>query len=195
MNRTASVERNTNETKIRAELNLDGSGNYDIETGVGFFDHMLIQAARHGFLDLTVKCSGDLNIDTHHTVEDVGIAFGSAFFRALGDKEGICRYGSAVVPMDESLALCAVDFSGRPYLAYEARFTALRIGDLDTEMIGEFFRAFAVNAGCTLHLKIISGENNHHMAEAAFKAFGQAIDQAVKIDPRVNGLRTTKGIL
>ena len=195
MSRSASIERITGETKIRVELNLDGAGTYDIETGVGFFDHMLIQAARHGFLDLTIKCSGDLNIDTHHTVEDVGIALGKAFSQALGKKEGICRYGSGTVPMDESLALCAIDFSGRPYLAYDAHFTVDRIGDLDTEMIGEFFRAFTVHAGCTLHIKMISSGNNHHMAEAVFKAFGQAVDQAVNIDPRISGLRSTKGSL
>ena len=195
MNRAASVERETNETAIRVELNLDGAGTHDIDTGIGFFDHMLVQAARHGFFDLIIKCNGDLNIDTHHTVEDVGIALGAAFSRALKNKEGLCRYGSRIVPMDESLALCAIDFSGRPYLAYDAHFTAGLIGDLDTEMIGEFFRAFTVHAGCTLHIKTISGGNNHHMAEAIFKAFGQAVDQAVRIDPRISGVRSSKGML
>ena len=195
MNRTAEVSRKTNETSIRVELNLDGAGGYDIETGIGFFDHMLAQAARHGFLDLSIKCAGDLNIDVHHTVEDTGIALGMAFARALGGKEGICRYGFKIIPMDESLALCAIDFSGRPFLAYDARFTAPRIGDLDAEMIEEFFRAFAVNAGCTLHIKALAGSNNHHIAEAVFKAFGQAIDQAVSIDPRITGPRSTKGVL
>ncbi|MDR1559688.1 MAG: imidazoleglycerol-phosphate dehydratase HisB [Clostridiales bacterium] len=195
MSRTVEIERNTNETKVKVELNLDGGGVYHIETGVGFFDHMLAQTARHGFLDLTLKCSGDLNVDTHHTVEDAGIALGMAFAAALGDKRGISRYGSKVVPMDESLALCALDFSGRPFLSYDARFQVPRIGDLDTEMIEEFFRAFAVHSGCTLHIKLLSSGNSHHMAEAVFKAFGQAIEQAVSLDPRVKGPRSTKGVL
>ncbi|MDR2649976.1 MAG: imidazoleglycerol-phosphate dehydratase HisB [Clostridiales bacterium] len=195
MSRTAEIERNTNETKIKVELNLDGGGLYRIETGIGFFDHMLAQTARHGFLDLTLKCSGDLNVDTHHTVEDAGIALGMAFAAALGDKGGICRYGSKITPMDESLALCALDFSGRPFLSFDVAFPVPRIGDLDTEMIEEFFRAFTVQAGCTLHIKLLSGGNTHHMAEVVFKAFGQAIDQAVSADPRITGPRSTKGVL
>ena len=195
MNRGALVERSTNETNITIKLYLDGSGIYSIETGIGFFDHMLAQLSRHGFLDITINCSGDLNVDTHHTAEDTGIALGMAFSQALGGKEGIRRYGSSFVPMDESLALCAIDFSGRPYLSYDAQFTTLRIGDLDSEMIEEFFRAFAVYAKCTLHIKLISGKNNHHMAEAIFKAFGQAIDQAVSLDSRIQGPRSTKGVL
>ena len=195
MKRRAVVSRDTNETKIKIELNLDGAGLYSIETGIGFFNHMLEQVAKHGFLDIDIQCSGDLQVDTHHSVEDVGIAMGMAFSQALGNKEGISRYGSKYVPMDESLALCALDFSGRPYLSFDARFTTARIGDLDVEMIEEFFRAFAVSAGCTLHIKLISGSNNHHIAEAIFKAFGQAIDQAVAIDQRIVGPRSTKGIL
>ena len=195
MNRTAVVERVTYETRIKVELNLDGAGEYEIKTGIGFFDHMLVQTARHGFLDLNINCSGDLGVDTHHTVEDTGIALGTAFFKALGNREGISRYGFKIVPMDESLALCAIDFSGRPFLAYNASFTTSRIGDLDAEMIQEFFRAFTVQAMCTLHIKLISGINNHHMAEAIFKAFGQAIDQAAAVDPRIKGPRSTKGVL
>ena len=195
MKRIALVERNTNETSITIKLDLDGSGTYSVKTGIGFFDHMLAQVSRHGFFDLTINCSGDLDVDTHHTAEDTGIALGMAFSQALGGKEGICRYGSAFVPMDESLALCAIDFSGRPFLAYDTQFTALRIGDLDSEMIEEFFRAFAIHAQCTLHIKLISGKNNHHMAEAVFKAFGQAIDQAVSPDRRIIGPRSTKGVL
>jgi len=193
--RRAVVSRDTNETKIKIDLNLDGAGIYSIETGIGFFDHMLAQVAKHGFIDIDIQCSGDLQVDTHHTVEDVGIAMGMAFSQALGSKDGISRYGSKHVPMDESLALCALDFSGRPYLSFDAGFTTPRIGDLDVEMIEEFFRAFSVSAGCTLHIKLISGSNNHHIAEAIFKAFGQAIDQAVALDQRIIGPRSTKGVL
>ena len=195
MSRSASITRDTNETHIKVGLNLDGSGEFTIDTGIGFFDHMLAQTARHGFLDLTIQCAGDLQIDTHHTVEDVGIALGCSFARALGGKEGISRYGSGIVPMDEALALCAIDFSGRPYLAFDAGFTVQRVGDLDSEMIEEFFRAFAANAGCALHVKLLAGRNNHHMAEAVFKAFGQAVEQAVSFDPRITGPRSTKGVL
>ena len=195
MSRSASVRRDTNETHVEVDLNLDGVGGFDIDTGIGFFDHMLAQIARHGFLELTVKCAGDLNVDTHHTIEDVGISLGDAFSRALGGKEGISRYGSRIVPMDESLAMCAIDFSGRAYLAYDAGFTVQRIGDMDTEMIEEFFRAFAVNAGCALHIKLLAGGNNHHMAEAIFKAFGQAVEQAAAFDQRITGPRSTKGTL
>ena len=195
MNRIASVERDTNETKIQVKVDLDGSGIYSIQTGIGFFDHMLAQTARHGFLDVNINCAGDLNVDTHHTAEDVGIAFGMAVSQALGNKDGICRYGSKHVPMDESLALFVLDFSGRPFLSYDAGFTVPRIGDLDTEMIEEFFRAFSVHAYCALHIKLISGKNNHHMAEAIFKAFGQALAQAVSLDPRIIGPRSTKGVL
>ena len=195
MSRSAVIQRNTKETKIEIDLNLDGKGTYDIQTGVGFFDHMLIQTAMHGFLDLKIKCTGDLFIDTHHTVEDVGISLGMAFSQALENKEGICRFGSKIVPMDESLALCALDFSGRPVLVYDAKFTVPCLGDLDTEMLEEFFRAFTVHAKCALHIKLISGSNNHHIAEAVFKAFGQAIEQAVALDPRIIGPRSTKGVL
>jgi len=186
MKRSTVVERTTHDTKIKIEANLDGTGKYDIKTGIGFFDHMLEQMARNGFLDLSVQCTGDLKSDTHHTIENVGISLGMAFSLALGNKEGISRYGFKIVPMDESLALCAVDFSGRPFLGFNVPFTVPRLGDFDTETIEEFFRAFTVYAGCTLHIKMISGGNNHHMAEAVFKAAGQAISQAIAIDPRIS---------
>jgi imidazoleglycerol-phosphate dehydratase len=193
--RKAIVKRDTNETKIKIDLNLDGTGIYSIKTGIGFFDHMLAQVAKHGFIDMDVQCSGDLEVDTHHTVEDVGIVMGMAFSEALGSKDGISRYGSKHVPMDEALALCVLDFSGRPYLSFDANFTTERIGELEVEMIEEFFRAFSVSAACTLHINLISGTNNHHIAEAIFKAFGQALDQATAIDQRIVGPRSTKGVL
>jgi imidazoleglycerol-phosphate dehydratase len=195
MSRNAVIDRKTAETNIHASLNLDGSGKMDISTGIGFFDHMLSQTIRHGFFDLELKAGGDLNVDCHHTVEDTGIVLGMAFAKALGDKKGIGRYGFFIVPMDEALALCAMDFSGRPYLSFDAAFSQPKVGALDTEMVEEFFRAFSVHAGCNLHFKLISGQNNHHIAEALFKAFGKALDQAVSFDIRVKGALSTKGVL
>ena len=177
------------------EINLDGSGASKIDTGIPFFDHMLHGFARHGLFDLQVTVKGDLEVDCHHTVEDTGIVLGQAIADALGDKSGIKRYGSFMLPMDETLALCAIDLSGRPYLKYDADFTTEQIGSLDTEMIREFFYAVSYSAAMNLHLKILDGENNHHMAEALFKAFGKALDVATAEEPRLTGVWSTKGTL
>ena len=195
MERTASVKRTTKETDIEIILNLDGTGKADIQTGIGFFDHMLEGFARHGLFDLTVRAKGDLEVDCHHTVEDIGIVLGTAIIQALGDKAGICRYGNFMLPMDETLILCAVDLSGRPYLNFDAAFTPGRIGDLDTEMIREFFYAVSYSAKMNLHLKMLDGGNNHHIAEALFKGFGRALLQAVRKEERIEGAWTTKGTL
>lgn len=193
--RTALRQRKTKETDIRLELQIDGSGKSNVRTGIGFFDHMLECFARHGFFDLTLFCEGDLSVDSHHTVEDCGIVLGDAVREALGDKAGIRRYGSCMLPMDETLVLCAIDLSGRPYLSFDGAFTADRIGDLDTEMVHEFFYAVSYTAGMNLHLKVLSPGNNHHMAEAMFKAFARALDEATAIDPRIEGILSTKGSL
>lgn len=195
MSRTAVILRETTETKIKLELCVDGEGKIDIETGIGFFDHMLALFCRHGFFDLSVQAKGDLQVDTHHTVEDVGIVLGKALADALGTKEGIKRYGSAFVPMDESLALCVVDISGRPCFVFDGEFTVPRIGEMDTEMIEEFFRAFCLHSGITLHIRILAGGNNHHKAEACFKAFGRALREAASTDGAIRGVLSTKGML
>lgn len=195
MGRTVTKIRKTKETDIAVTLNLDGAGKNAIDTGVGFFDHMLDGMARHGLFDLTVKVNGDLNVDCHHTIEDTGIVLGGAILEAVGDKSGIKRYGSMILPMDETLALCAVDLSGRPYLRYDAQFTAERIGTMDTEMIKEFFYAVSYSAMMNIHLKIMEGENNHHMAEALFKSFGKALDMATMRESRIEEAWTTKGRL
>lgn len=194
-NRIGSCVRNTKETQIELEINLDGSGEAKIDTGVPFFDHMLNGFARHGLFDLRVSVKGDLDVDCHHTVEDTGIVLGEAIAQALGDKAGIKRYGSFLLPMDETLALCAIDLSGRPYLNYDAQFTTEQIGALDTEMIREFFYAVSYSAAMNLHVKILDGINNHHMAEALFKAFGKALDVATAMEPRLSGVWSTKGTL
>ena len=194
-NRIVSVNRKTKETDIRMELSLDGNGKYDVSTGIGFFDHMLEGFAKHGFFDMTVKVTGDLQVDGHHTVEDTGIVLGQAIARAVGDKKGIKRYGYFILPMDDALALCAVDLCGRPYLNFECEFTTERIGNLDTELIREFFYAIAYNAGMNLHIKLLSGTNNHHIAEAVFKAFAKALDMAVSMDSRIEDVLSTKGSL
>ena len=193
--RSAIVERIKKETQITVELNLDGQGMTDISTGIGFFDHMLSGFARHGLFDLNVKVNGDLDVDCHHTIEDTGIVLGQAIQKALGEKKGIKRYGHFLLPMDETLALCAIDLSGRPYLNYDASFTTERIGEMDTEMIREFFYAVSYSAAMNLHLKILDGINNHHMAEALFKAFGKALDMAVMEEPRMKDVWSTKGTL
>ncbi len=193
--RYAEVARVTKETDISVRLDLDGSGKYDIDTGVGFFNHMLEGFARHGFFDLDLTCDGDLDVDCHHTVEDCGIVLGSAIAKALGDKEGIRRFGSCILPMDESLVLCAVDLSGRPYLVFDAPFTMERVGDLDTEMVKEFFYAVSYAAGMNLHLKVLTPGNHHHMIEAMFKAFARALADAAALDQRVEGVLSTKGSL
>ena len=195
MNRTGSCTRKTKETDITVSICLDGQGKNDIQTGIPFFDHMLDGFARHGLFDLTVRVKGDLEVDCHHTVEDTGIVLGQAIAQALGDKAGIKRYGYFLLPMDETLALCAVDLSGRPYLNYQAGFTVEKIGGLDTEMVKEFFYAVSYSAAMNLHLKILDGGNNHHMAEALFKAFGKALDAATMEEPRMKEVWSTKGSL
>lgn len=195
MSRIVTCERKTKETDISITLNLDGIGNNDIHTGIGFFDHMLDGFARHGLFDLTVRVNGDLDVDSHHTIEDTGIVLGNAILKAIGDKAGIKRFGDMILPMDETLALCAVDLSGRPYLRYDAEFTVPKIGDMDTEMVKEFFYAVSYSAGMNIHLKIMDGENNHHMAEALFKSFGKALDMATMDEPRIKEAWTTKGSL
>lgn len=194
-NRTAVCTRKTKETDITLTLCLDGSGNNQIDTGIPFFDHMLDGFARHGLFDLDVKVKGDIEVDSHHTIEDVGIVLGKAIADALGDKAGIKRYGYFILPMDETLALCAVDLSGRPYLKYQADFTVPRLGTMDTEMVREFFYAVSYSAAMNLHVKILEDGNNHHMAEALFKAFGKALDMAVSMEPRITEVWSTKGIL
>lgn len=195
MNRTADYVRKTKETDITLSLDLDGTGVSDINTGIGFFDHMLDGFARHGFFDLAVSVEGDLVVDGHHTVEDTGIVLGNAIKKAVGDKKGIKRYGSCILPMDETLVLCAVDLSGRPYLSFDGEFTAERVGYMDTELVKEFFYAISYTAGMNLHIKVLSGGNNHHMIEAMFKAFARALDEAVSFDPRIKDILSTKGSL
>ncbi len=195
MSRTATIERNTKETKIFLSLNLDGSGRASLDTGIGFFDHMLDGFARHGFFDLDVKVDGDLEVDCHHTVEDTGIVFGTAVREAGGDKKGIRRYGSCILPMDEVLILCAVDLSGRPYYRSDARFTVSKLGDLDTEMVQEFFYAVSYSAQMNLHFQVLSGGNNHHICEGMFKAFAKALDMAISFDERITDVLSTKGSL
>lgn len=193
MSRVATITRTTKETDIKIELNLDGKGNASIDTGIGFLDHMLISFAKHGFFDLKVSVKGDLYVDSHHTVEDTGIVLGQAIRQALGDKLGIKRYGSFLLPMDESLVLCAIDLSGRPYLNFQASFTQERIGYMETELVKEFFYAIAYSAGMNLHLKLMDGTNNHHIVEAMFKAFAKALDQGCSLDERIQGVLSTKG--
>lgn len=195
MARKAEINRKTNETDIFLRINIDGSGKGDINTGIGFFDHMLELFKKHGIFDLEVTAKGDLEVDGHHTVEDVGIVLGQAFKEALGDKKSIKRYGASYVPMDEVLAMIAVDLSGRPFLVFQAPFTSSKIGDMDTELIEEFFRAFAFNAGINVHVKVFHGSNNHHIAEAIFKALGRALDEATRFDERIDGVMSTKGML
>lgn len=195
MARIGSLSRKTRETEVKVTWNLDGTGRAAVMTGVPFFDHMLDQIARHGLTDLDVRAVGDVEIDAHHTVEDTGIVMGQALRLALGDARGICRYGSAFVPFDETLAFCAIDVSGRPFLVFDAAFPSPKVGDFDSELVEEFFRAVAFNAGITLHLKVHYGKNTHHMIEALFKAFGRALDAATQLDPRVTGVPSTKGTL
>ena len=193
--RYAQVHRKTNETDISLTLILDGNGKQDIATGIGFFDHMLSGFTRHGFFDLDLKVVGDLEVDCHHTIEDTGIVLGNAIREALGDKKGIKRFGSMILPMEETLVLCAIDLSGRPYFAFDAEFTTDRVGDMDTEMVREFFYAVSYSAGMNLHMKVLSGTNNHHIIEALFKAFGKALDDASSYDPRITDILSTKGSL
>ncbi|RGI50174.1 MULTISPECIES: imidazoleglycerol-phosphate dehydratase HisB [unclassified Roseburia] len=193
--RIAEYTRKTKETDIYLSFDLDGRGDAKVDTGIGFFDHMLDGFARHGLFDLNVKVTGDLVVDCHHTIEDTGIVLGNAIKKAVGDKKGIKRFGSFMLPMDETLVLCAVDLSGRPYLSFDAEFTTDRVGYMDTEMVKEFFYAISYSAGMNLHLKVITGGNNHHMIEAMFKAFAKALDEATIIDPRITDILSTKGSL
>ncbi len=195
MERKAALERNTNETRIKAEINIDGTGSGEIKTGIGFFDHMLGQISRHGFFDLTLQANGDLEVDCHHTIEDVGIVLGKCVSAALGDKSGIRRYGDIILPMEDALIICAIDISGRPYLGFDVNFTCERLGDMDTEMVVEFFRAFCLHSGINMHIKMLSGSNNHHICEGIFKAFAKALDEATSIDSRISGVLSTKGML
>ena len=193
--RRAEIERKTAETQISIKLNLDGEGTCDIATGIGFLDHMLTLLAKHSFMDLTVKAKGDLEVDSHHTVEDIGIVLGEALREALGDKAGIHRYGNCFIPMDETLAQACLDFSGRPFLVFGAEIPKIKLGNYDTEMTEEFFRAVAMHCGLTLHIRVLYGSNVHHIIEAIFKAFARAVAEAVAVDPRVKGVMSSKGVL
>lgn len=193
--RKISVARKTSETDIRLDLSLDGEGKANVNTGIGFFDHMLISFAKHGLFDLKVSVKGDLVVDCHHTIEDTGIVLGQAIRKACGDKQGMKRFGSFLLPMDDTLILCAVDMSGRPYLSEDLKFTTDRVGYFDTEMVREFFYAVSYSAGMNIHLKHMSGENNHHIIEATFKSFAKALDEATQIDERITSVLSTKGTL
>lgn len=193
--REAAIERKTAETDIKLSLNIDGEGKNEISTGVGFFDHMLVLLARHSFMDLKVEAQGDLVVDSHHTVEDCGIVLGKALKQALGNKEGIHRYGNSFIPMDEALAQVCLDFSGRPYLVFDADIPRTVLGNYETEMTEEFFRAVTSEAGITLHIRLLYGKNTHHMIEAIFKAFARALSEAVAYDARVKGVMSSKGAL
>lgn len=195
MRRTATCDRNTKETQIHIELNIDGTGQYNIDTGVGFFDHMLEGFARHGLFDLTVKVKGDTQVDAHHTVEDTGIVLGKAFLSALGDKAGIARFGYFILPMDDALVLASLDFSGRMYFDFEADLKAERLGTMETEVVREFFMGLAGGVGMNLHIRQMAGENTHHVVEAMFKAVAKAMDMASKVDERIQGVLSTKGVL
>ncbi len=193
--RAASVSRETKETQISVSVDLDGTGSSNVETGIGFFDHMLEGFSKHGFFDLDVQTEGDLQVDVHHCVEDTGIVLGQAIKEALGDKKGIRRFGDCIIPMDDALALCAIDLCGRPYFVFDAEFSDMRIGEMDTQTIREFFYAISYSCGMNLHIKLFGGVNDHHKAEAIFKAFGKALDMATSIDPRVTDVLSTKGTL
>lgn len=195
MERTASFTRTTKETDITLTLCLDGTGNAEISTGIGFFDHMLNGFARHGLFDLSCHVKGDLEVDCHHTIEDTGIVLGEAIKKCVGDKKGIIRYGSCILPMDEALVLCSLDLSGRPYYVSDAEFPSERVGGMDTEMVKEFFYAVSCHAGMNLHFRMLFGSNSHHMIEGMFKAFAKALDMAVSFDPRITDVLSTKGSL
>ena len=193
--RRAEMERKTAETQISIKLNMDGEGKCDIATGIGFLDHMLTLLAKHSFMDLTVKAKGDLEVDSHHTVEDIGIVLGEVLQEALGDKAGIHRYGNCFIPMDETLAQVCLDFSGRPFLLFGAEIPKIKLGNYDTEMTEEFFRAVAMHCGLTLHIRVLYGSNVHHIIEAIFKSFARAVAEAAAVDPRVKGVMSSKGVL
>jgi imidazoleglycerol-phosphate dehydratase len=194
--RKASMERKTKETEIAVSVNLDGTGVYDVETGIGFLDHMMEQLSRHSLVDITIRAKGDLHIDYHHTTEDVGIILGQCIGKALGDLKGITRYGSAIIPMDETCTRCSLDVSGRPFLVWKVEFSRDKLGEMDTELFLEWFRAFAFGAGITLHVENMYGENNHHIIESSYKALARALRQAIEIDPRKSdAIPSTKGVL
>lgn len=193
--RVSTIERKTKETDIKLTLNLDGTGKSNIDTGIGFFDHMLDGFSRHGLFDLELTCKGDLNVDCHHTIEDAGIVLGQAIKEAIGDKKSLTRYGSMMLPMDDTLMLCAIDLSGRPYFVYDCEYSMPSIGDMDTEMVKDFFYAVSYSAEMNLHIKKLDGFNNHHIAEATFKAFAKALDIATTVDTRIEGVLSTKGSL
>lgn len=193
--RVSTIERKTKETDIKLTLNLDGTGKSNIDTGIGFFDHMLDGFSRHGLFDLELTCKGDLNVDCHHTIEDVGIVLGQAIKEAIGDKKSLTRYGSMMLPMDDTLMLCAIDLSGRPYFVYDCEYSMPSIGDMDTEMVKDFFYAVSYSAEMNLHIKKLDGFNNHHIAEATFKVFAKALDIATTVDTRIEGVLSTKGSL
>ncbi|MCF3944595.1 imidazoleglycerol-phosphate dehydratase HisB [Oceanobacillus alkalisoli] len=193
--RTFKISRDTSETKINLELNIDGKGKSEIDSGIGFFDHMLTAMTKHGLFDLKVKCDGDLEVDQHHTVEDIGITLGQAFREALGTKEGITRYATVTSPMDEALATVALDISNRSFLVYNVEGLKDKVGNFDTELVEEFFQAFASNSGITLHINLAYGRNSHHIIEAIFKGFGRALDQATLKNARIEGIPSTKGVL
>jgi len=195
MSRTATVERVTGETAVTVSLNLDGSGQTQVATGIGFFDHMLILLGKHGLFDLVIEAKGDLFVDGHQTVEDTGIVLGQALAKTLGDKSGIKRYGTSYVPMDEALAIVSLDISGRPYLVFDAVLPSERVGQFDSELAEEFFRALSIHAGLTLHVRLLSGKNTHHIIEAMFKALGRALNEATRQDDRIKGVMSTKGML
>jgi imidazoleglycerol-phosphate dehydratase len=195
MMRTATIKRQTAETNISTALNIDGTGKCDIATGIGFFDHMLVLLTKHGFFDLQLITEGDLHVDGHHTVEDTGIVLGQTFTKALGERKGMKRYGTALVPMDEALAMVSLDFSGRPFLVFDVTIPSERIGDFDSELTEEFLRALSVHAGLTLHVRLLSGKNSHHIVEAIVKALGRALDEATTIDERIVGVMSSKGML
>lgn len=195
MSRQAHIQRKTKETDIDLKLEIDGSGAAGVDTGIGFLDHMMNSFARHGFFDLDLHVQGDLWVDSHHTIEDTGIVLGEAIKEAIGDKKGIKRYGSFMLPMDETLVLCAIDLSGRPYLVFDAEFSAERVGNYDTEMVKEFFYAVSYACGMNLHIKVLSGSNNHHIIEGIYKAFAKALDEATTYDPRITDVLSTKGLL
>ena len=195
MTRKAAVKRNTKETQISMDLSLDGSGKAKIETGIGFFDHMLDGFTRHGLFDMKLETAGDLEVDCHHTIEDTGIVLGNAIREAVGDKKGIRRYGSMILPMDEALVLCAVDLCGRPYFSFDCDFKCDRVGDMDTEMVRDFFYAVSYAGEMNLHLKVLDGQNTHHIIEALFKAFAKALDEATAFDGRIIDVMSTKGTL
>ncbi len=193
--RTAEIRRDTFETKINMSIDLDGTGINNISTGIGFFDHMLTHISKHGFFDIDVEAKGDIEVDCHHTIEDVGIVFGKCLSQALGDRKGIKRYGFFILPMDEALILCSLDISGRPYLNFDAVFPTEKCGDMDMEMVEEFFKAVCLNSGIDMHIKMLEGKNSHHIAEGIFKCFAKALDMAVSYDERIEGVLSTKGML